>query len=316
MYTDLINRLKKKHQHLKKWAKRTHVSCYRIYAKDLPDHPLIVDWYDGDAVVWITPRTIDDTPEKETAYQTHVTHAVCQALQLTEETLHVKTRKKQKGLSNQYTKLASTQGKKWVTENGLHFEVNLTDYLDTGLFLDHRPMRACVKEWSKDKRVLNLFAYTGTFTCYAIAGGAIATTTVDLNTQYLEWAKRNVMLNFKTLRSSDRFIKENCMDFLKHEHSKNRYDLIICDPPTFSNSKSVRHGTFAINDDYPELITTCAKLLAPNGMLLFSTNSKSFKLDPEKLPKKLLIKNVTPQSIPEDFKTCANHQCWLIVNPT
>ncbi|RAP30726.1 hypothetical protein DID76_03370, partial [Candidatus Marinamargulisbacteria bacterium SCGC AG-414-C22] len=222
-----------------------------------------------------------------------------------------KTRQQQKGIQNQYTKLSSKSQKKIISENNLFFELNLTDYLDTGLFLDHRNTRALCQELSNQKRVLNLFAYTGSFTCYAINGGATATTTVDLNPNYIEWTKKNIQLNKFNNRKSDRFIVDNVLRFLQLEKSKNTYDLIICDPPTFSNSKNMQQ-TFAINQDYPELIAHCLTLLSPKGKLLFSTNSKSFNLDPKKLPNNVHINNISKQTIPLDFKDKKPHQAFLI----
>ena len=312
IFTDLSNRLLKRHKHLKKWAKRNGITCYRLYERDLPDHPIIVDWYDGDCVAWISPRTIDDTPELRTAYDKNVIETLSATMVESPENLYIKTRKIQKGLTNQYSKLTEQKSIKQIVEHDIIFEVNLSDYLDTGLFLDHRPSRRMIQEESKGKRVLNLFAYTGSFTCYARAGEAISTTSVDLSSSYLDWAKRNMTLNFGAPRKSDRFIKDNCLSFIKQEASQNRYDIIICDPPTFSNSKSMKENAFSIDEDYPELISDCIKLLAPEGFLLFSTNSRKFKLDPQKLPKNCSVEDVTTESIPEDFRNKNIHKCWVI----
>ena len=308
---ELRNRLKKRFTHLKKWAKREQITCFRIYERDLIDYPLIVDWYDGEAVAWIYVRKKDETPDQQYQFEHHVTASILDALDISIEHLYVKYRGRQKGLSTQYEKLNHHRHTKVIKEHGISFEVNLSDYLDTGLFLDHRPTRVLCKAMCKDKKVLNLFAYTGSFTCYAIEGGAKSTTTVDLSAKYIEWCKRNMAHNRYPVRSSDRFIVDNCLEFIKIEGSRNRYDVIICDPPTFSNSKKMRNA-FSIDEDYVELIERCVKLLAPKGRLIFSTNSRSFKLDEDELPDGLTITNMTKKTVPEDFKNARIHQCWML----
>ena len=304
-----INRIKKRFSHLKKWARRSQITCFRVYAKDLPDYPVICDWYDGAVVAWIYDRKRDDTPAKKEVYLNAIQTAILTAFNIPEKDLFIKFRGPQKGF--QYQKLGHQRVIKTIEEQGLKFEINLSDYLDTGLFLDHRPTRQLCRSLAKGKRVLNCFSYTGSFSMYAIDGGAISTTSVDMSNTYSEWAQRNLALNGFKKRASDRFVIENCLSFLKNDATRNRYDLIICDPPTFSDSKKMTRS-FDINRDYIELITDCTKLLAQDGLLIFSTNSKSFKLEPSKLPSQLQIKNITHKSVPEDFKSKRPHQCWLI----
>ena len=267
-----------------------------MYHKDLPNYPISVDWIDGDIVCWLYKRTRDDNDKKQESYEKSINETILDAFAIKNEKLFLKSRQKQKGLQHQYEKLSKESHTKIVVENGIKFEVNLTDYLDIGLFLDHRKTRAYVQSLSKDKRVLNLFAYTGSFTCYAIAWGALASTTVDLNKNYTDWTKRNVRINEFKQRAADRIITDNVFSFLHLEQSKNRYDLIICDPPTFSNSKKMKKA-FSVDDDYKELLKLCINLLAKNGILIFSCNSRQFKLDEAKLSAQVGIKDITENNI-------------------
>lgn len=314
-FEDLYNRIRKRFTHIKKWAKREDVSCFRVYARDLIDYPLVIDWLDGDAVLWLHPRKKDDTDTKQDIYEKNAIETVQLALNLNPEQLYVKYRKKQKGLQNQYSKLSYQEEKKIVTENGLRFELNLSDYLDTGLFLDHRKTRALSATLAKKKHVLNLFAYTGAFSVYAASPGAKTVTTVDMNPHYIDWAKRNFTHNNIPLSPSYRFLTDNCLEFLKHEKSRKKYDLIICDPPTFSNSKKMSK-TFSINEDYAELINDCIDILSDGGVLLFSTNSSTFKLDAAAFPGTIQISEITQKTQSEDFKNVRMHRCWKLIKPS
>lgn len=308
---ELKNRLTKRFLHLRRWAKREGVHCFRVYEKDLPSYPFILDWYEGDAVVWLYDRKRDqDVSEKEQLIKS-VLATIAAAFSISLDHVHVKFRSKQAGLSQQYEKLSREGITKVVSENGLKFKVNFSDYLDTGLFLDHRHTRALCRKLSEGKRVLNLFAYTGAFTCYALDGGALSTTSVDMNKNYLQWAEENIALNQFPKRGSDRMISENCLSFVKRELSQNRYDVIICDPPTFSNSKKMAKS-FNVDEHYPELIGDCLALLSPEGTLIFSTNSRGFKLDPKRLRGNPTIKELSKQTIPEDFRNKRIHQCWQL----
>jgi 23S rRNA G2069 N7-methylase RlmK/C1962 C5-methylase RlmI len=315
VYDQLANRFRRVHRHLRKWAKRTDVSCYRIYEKDIADQPLIVDWYDGDAVVWAFARTRNETPEQESAWLEHVVAAVAAGLELDRAKIFLKRRAPQKDRQSgegQYEKLESRRAAKNVREQGLLFEVNLSDYLDTGLFLDHRPTRALVREQAAGKAMLNLFAYTGSFTCYARAGGASATRTVDLSNTYLDWAQRNLALNGFTESAEHRLVKADCLAWLAEApHAVERYDLIVCDPPTFSNSTSMRRP-FAIEKDHGWLLAQCRALLRPGGVIYFSTNYRGFEL--REPPPGMMVDDITERSIPEDFRNRKIHQCWRMAN--
>ncbi len=314
-YEQLANRLKRVHKHLRKWAKRTGVTCYRLYEKDIPDQPLIVDWYDGAAVCWAFERTRNETPADEEAWLVKVTEAIREGLSLPSEQVFLKRRFRQQDRQEgdgQYHKLASVDSRsvaKTISEHGLLLEVNLSDYVDTGLFLDHRPTRKRVGEEALGKRVLNLFAYTGAFTVHARAGRAASTTTVDLSNTYLDWAMRNLALNGFVDEPQHRIEKADCMKWLEGAPGRReQYDLIICDPPTFSNSKAMK-APFRVDLDHPWMIGQCAKLLSPSGVLYFSTNFRGFRLTTDKLPP-LRIEDISEASVPEDFRNRKIHQCW------
>ena len=318
----LANRLRKRHRHLRKWARRNHISCYRLYERDIPEFPLIVDWYDGEAVAWLYERKLDETAAQADAFRERALAEICEGLALTRNQLFVKERRRQRG-SAQYERLEQAHHVRIVAEQGLRFEVNLSDYLDTGLFLDHRNTRALVRERAAGKRVLNLFAYTGSFTVYALDGGARATTTVDLSNTYCEWARRNLEHNGfgdRLIPSTPsgvpphQIIQADCLDFVATEIERGvGYDLIVCDPPTFSNSKRMASGSFDVVRDHPSLIAGCVELLNDGGALYFSTNARGFALEMTQLPNGLTIEELTPQSIPEDFRNRRIHQCWRMV---
>lgn len=310
MQTMLANRLQKRLRHLRKWANRHDISCYRLYERDIPEFPLIVDWYDGEAVVWLFERSSGDDEAETAVWHQDALSQIQNALDLKPNQIFVKTRARQQGLQQQYERFGEQGHIRLVSEQGLTFEVNLSDYLDTGLFLDHRQTRAMVRAEAGGKRVLNLFAYTGSFSCYAIAGAAKATTTVDLSKNYCGWAVRNLKHN--GIRESDqhRVLAEDCWQFLAAD--KRNYDLIICDPPTFSNSKRMARGSFSVDRDHPELIRACLDRLARGGTLIFSTNSRSFKLDDSALPRSFAATEISQQTRPEDFRNDKIHRCWRI----
>lgn len=259
-----------------------------------------MDWIDGDIVVWAYGE-LDPTP---------LQHAICEGLGVQPPDIHFKYRGKQKGLQTQYTKLGQKHAIKTVQERGILFEVNLSDYLDTGLFLDHRNARHMIQEAAYQKRILNLFAYTGSFTCYAINGFASKTTTVDLNPNYCAWAKRNLTLNGWGDSQDHTIVQSDCIRFLNH--CRDTYDIIICDPPTFSNSKRGSTETFSVNEDYVSLIQKCERILSDDGFIFFSTNSTSFRLDESQLPARLSANATTAKTIPEDFKGSKIHQSWIL----
>lgn len=310
----LANRLRKRQKHLRKWARRNDISCYRLYERDIPEYPCIVDWYDGEAVVWLYRRKRDETAVQQAAFREQTLSEIQQGLSLELTQLFVKERAVQRGLNNQYERQSRLQQTRIIQEHGLNFEVNLSDYLDTGLFLDHRPTRQMVRQRAIGKRLLNLFAYTGSFTIYGIAGGAERTTTVDLSQNYCQWAARNLQHNDYQLGNKHQILAQDCLQYLvEAKHRREQYDLIVCDPPTFSNSKRMSQSSFAVERDHVSLLKNCGRLLTPRGELFFSNNSRQFKLDIQKLEKQFDIREITAQTIPEDFRNGRIHRCWLFM---
>jgi 23S rRNA (cytosine1962-C5)-methyltransferase len=200
-----------------------------------------------------------------------------------------------------------------VEEQGLKFEVNLTDYLDTGLFLDHRKTRSIIRHYAAGKRILNLFAYTGSFTVYARAGGAAGTTTVDMSKTYQDWTRRNLELNGFALGPDHRLVKADCLQFLQAGPAVDeRYDYIVLDPPTFSNSKRMEAESFAVDRDWPHLVALATQWLAPGGWLYFSSNSRQLKLDAAQLPPGYIAREISERTVPDDFRNRRIHRCWTI----
>ncbi|MCW8887585.1 MAG: bifunctional 23S rRNA (guanine(2069)-N(7))-methyltransferase RlmK/23S rRNA (guanine(2445)-N(2))-methyltransferase RlmL, partial [Gammaproteobacteria bacterium] len=315
------NRLRKNLKHLKKWANRESINCYRIYDADLPDYAFAIDLYqgvdqDGADHQWIhlqeyaPPATIDSRTAQQRLQSAVAQLAII--LELPSEDIFFKVRRRQRGQS-QYERQAKTGQFFRVMEGGCQLWVNFSDYLDTGLFLDHRNTRLWIENSTKGKDFLNLFGYTGSASIHAAVGGAKSTTTVDLSNTYLDWAQRNLELNH--LESGDnRLIRADTARWLQkqiHEDSPRQYDLIFMDPPTFSNSKSTEER-FDIQRDHWKLINDAMKLLREDGLLIFSTNFRKFKLD-EKLTTKFDFKEITQRTIPDDFKRKGQiHRCWEI----
>jgi 23S rRNA (guanine2445-N2)-methyltransferase / 23S rRNA (guanine2069-N7)-methyltransferase len=305
------NRLRKNLKKYQKWAKRDGVDCYRLYDADLPEYAVAVDVY-GDEVhlqEYRAPKSID--AKKAAQRLQEVQDALPQVLNLEPDKIHLKVRQQQKG-SQQYQKHARRGLLKEVREGNCRFLVNLTDYLDTGLFLDHRPTRQLIQDMAGGTRFLNLFAYTGAATVHALVGGAMETTTVDMSHTYLEWAQKNIELNGFDPEEEE-LIQADCLAWLDAEQERlaGSFDLIFLDPPTFSNSKSMA-GTFDIQRDHVELLRKAVTLLAAGGTLVFSNNLRNFKMDQETLAE-LQIENLGNRTIPYDFERNPRiHNCWLI----
>ncbi len=310
----LANRVQKNLKHLAKWAKREDVSCYRVYDADLPEYALAVDLYQGEerwahVQEYQAPASVD--PAKAAQRLQESLPAICQALELDSGNLFLKQRRRQKGAA-QYEKFDQKEEFHIVADGRARCWVNFSDYLDTGLFLDHRLTRAMLGEMARDRRFLNLFAYTGVATVHAALGGARSTTTVDMSNTYLDWARRNLALNGLT-GEQHRFIQANCLDWIVEaaDNPYLRFDLIFLDPPTFSNSKRMAQE-FDVQRDHVELLRATVKLLAPDGVLIFSNNCRKFKLDAAALTD-LRIEDITRQTLPEDFaRNPRIHNCWKI----
>lgn len=309
------NRLRKNLKHLSRWARREGVECWRAYDQDLPEYAFAVDLYRGERL-WVhvqeysPPATVD--PQAALRRTQEALAVLPQVLEIPPGQLFFKQRRRQKG-SAQYSKLAETGRYYEVREGGLRFLVNFTDYLDTGLFLDHRLTRGLLREQAAGKRFLNLFAYTGTATVHAAAGGAAVTTSVDLSRTYLDWAQRNLALN-GLAGPQHRFIQADCLHWLEQQAADRRaprYDLIFLDPPTFSASKRM-DGTLDVQRDHVAMLRAAAALLATGGELVFSNNYRGFRLDSEALDE-LAIEDISARTIPEDFRRRPTiHRCWRI----
>ena len=300
------NRLQKNYSHLQKWAKRSQVSCYRVYDADLPEYAFAIDIYNDHAVLqeYTAPASID--VHKAEKRSLDVIQAVPGVLGIPAEHLVVKRRKQQKG-TNQYQKMSQAGRTMVVSEGQAKFTVNLYDYLDTGLFLDHRPLRLRFDTLPKGTRFLNCFCYTATASVHAAMAGAL-TTNVDLSNTYLTWAEDNFRLNQLDV-SRHQFIQYDCLEWLNI--TTDRFDVIFLDPPSFSNSKRMT-STLDIQRDQESLISAAMKLLNPKGTLYFSTNFRQFKLSPE-IAKQYDVRDISADTIDLDFKRNQRiHQCYIL----
>lgn len=301
----LKNRIRKNYRHLRKWGIRTHTNCFRIYDKDIKEYPLAIDFYDGQFCVhFFTSSREDETPRLD--LYNAVMDSLSALFNASPESIYWRTRVKREK-TEQYEKTRNEKGFFTVLEYGIQFKVNLTDYLDTGLFLDHRETRQLVAALAKDKRLLNLFAYTCSFSVHAAAAGAQFTKSVDLSNTYTEWGKENFLLN-KIPLTHHPIMREDCLKFLEEE--RERYDVIVIDPPTISRSKKMDQ-MLDIQKDYPFLIKKALALLNPQGTIIFSTNSRDFDFD-KNLFAECEIRDITKKTIPLDFHNQKIHRCWSI----
>ncbi|AKH65648.1 MULTISPECIES: bifunctional 23S rRNA (guanine(2069)-N(7))-methyltransferase RlmK/23S rRNA (guanine(2445)-N(2))-methyltransferase RlmL [Photorhabdus] len=309
MAEDYANRLRKNEKKFTKWAKQQGIDCYRLYDADLPEYNVAVDRYADKVVIqeYAPPKSVDANKARQRLFD--VISATMQVLGLSSNQLVLKTRQRQKGKS-QYEKIAEKQEFFLVNEYGTKFWVNLADYLDTGLFLDHRIARKMLGEMSEGKDFLNLFAYTGSATVHTGLGGARSTTTVDMSRTYLEWAERNLQANGLTGRQH-RLIQADCLAWLAQTHEQ--FDLIFIDPPTFSNSKRME-DTFDVQRDHIMLMKQLKRLLRRGGTLMFSNNKRGFKMDFSELEKiGLVVEEITSKTQSQDFaRNRQIHNCWLL----
>lgn len=307
---DFINRLKKNQKKLNKWLKREDIECYRLYDADLPEYNMAVDRYQDYWVVqeYRAPKSIPEAKAKQRLFDA-ITGLTESGLAEFDKVV-VKQRQKQSGRA-QYEKFDEAKNRMVIRENGAKFYVNLKDYLDTGLFLDHRNMRRWLGENSQEKRVLNLFSYTGSASVFAALGGAKLVTTVDMSKTYLNWAMDNFRLNHLTI-SDHEFIRADCLKWLAQEDSR-QFDVIFLDPPTFSNSKKME-GVFDVQRDHITLVKQAMARLSPEGTLVFSNNKRQFKLDEAALREAgFSFENVSSMSLSPDFERNKSiHHCWLI----
>lgn len=358
------NRLKRKIKELKKWARKNKISCYRIYDRDIPEIPVSLDLYEflpdhiqnkieaakytsfvaerisqndptiqGElvlntyAVIYLYERPYEKDEKEEEFWFDQMAKTAAEVLNIPFSHIVKKERKRQRG-TNQYEKDEEKESiysiKGLTQECGELFNIDLTSYLDTGLFFDHRPLRSIVRESASKKSVLNLFCYTGSFSVYAAEGGAKKVESVDLSNTYLTIAKNNMDLNGFSDKNAYIYTRQDVIEFLKEKAVKAKagelkedeyYDMIILDPPTFSNSKNT-YNVLDINKDWPKLCKDCLNILAPGGILYFSTNSTKLSFDKSLLPqatvknKVIMITDMTESSIPKDFEGTKCHKLW------
>lgn len=299
----LANRIRNNYRHVRKWAKRTETDCFRIYDREIRQFPLAIDFYAGRfSVHYFARRDEDEVP----AVIVDETVKALKTVFGTTEALYWRTRSRNKE-TRQYEKLDDAQDFFTVREYGVYFKVNLLDYLDTGLFLDHRETRHLVASMAKGKRLLNLFAYTCSFSVQAAAAGASFTKSVDLSNTYTAWGRDNFLLNSLSIENNP-IVRDDCLKFLDHERS--RYDLIVIDPPTISRSKKMDQ-LFDIQIDYIPLLKKALKLLTKGGMIIFSTNSRRFVFE-EAHFQPCTIVEISHKTLPIDFHDPKIHRCWKI----
>jgi 23S rRNA (cytosine1962-C5)-methyltransferase len=303
------NRLQKVWRHVSKLAKRQGVTCYRVYDHDLPEFPFCIELYEDKVYLAEYQRRHGMAEEDHAAWMESCVPVISEVLEAPDEQIYFRERRRKAGRLDQYEKLASEQEFFVVGEAGLSFRVNLTDYLDTGLFLDHRITRGMVRQDALGRRVLNLFCYTGSFSVYAAAGGAVAVDSVDLSKTYLAWAEVNMELN-GFADASRRFIHADVKQWLD-EAPEGYYDLVVMDPPTFSNSKRMK-DFLDIQRDHAELINKALRAMVVGGVLYFSTNFRRFELEREKIMA-ASVKDITNATTPFDFQGKLFRWCYKII---
>ncbi|MGF1741481.1 bifunctional 23S rRNA (guanine(2069)-N(7))-methyltransferase RlmK/23S rRNA (guanine(2445)-N(2))-methyltransferase RlmL [Vibrio profundum] len=306
---EFSNRLKKNMAKIGKWAKKEQLDCYRVYDADLPNYNVAIDCYQDHLVIqeYAAPKDIPE--EKAKRRLTDIIRAAIKVMGVDANKVVLKVREKQKGRS-QYQKQSSESQTIEVNEYGVKLITNLYDYLDTGLFLDHKLTRRMLGQMSAGKDFLNLFAYTGSATVHAACGGAKSTTTVDMSNTYLDWAKENMQLNGQVGRQH-KYEQTDCLQWL--ENCTDQYDLIFIDPPTFSNSKRM-DKTFDVQRDHIDLLKNLKRMLKEGGTIVFSNNKRHFKMDFEQLAElNLEADNISSKTLPLDFSRNKHiHNCWLI----
>jgi 23S rRNA (cytosine1962-C5)-methyltransferase len=306
------NRLLKNYKHRIKQAKRLNVTCWRLFDRDLPEFPICIEIYENYIYIAEYSRRHNLTDEEHAAWFEQCKRVVAEMTGVPEENMFLRLRKRMSHKEDQYEKEAEVTASKIITvkENGLKFLVNLTDYLDTGLFLDHRLTRQMVQVESKDKNFLNLFSYTSSFSVYAALAGAKSVTSVDLSKTYLAWSEENFKLNDIKPSSAYQFIHADVKQYLK-TIPRNFYDLVVMDPPTFSNSKRMK-DVLDIQRDHVELINDMLLGMKVGGVLYFSTNFTQFNLDKESIHSKS-IRDITRATTPFDFEGKLKRWCFKII---
>ncbi len=302
------DRLRKNARHLGRWARREGLTAWRVYDRDMPEFPFVVERYGPWVHLVEFPRRAQRGQVGQ-PLRDGVLQDVVEVLEVAPEAVFTKTHLPQPWGRSQYGRLAQRGEEVEVQEGPLRFWVNLSDRLDTGLFLDHRNTRVRVQAEAVGRRMLNLFGYTGSFTVAAACGGARSTTTLDLSATYLDWARRNLELN-GIWGPAHELIRADCLRWLgQTARGHERWDLIVLDPPAHSTSKGMR-GDFNVQRDHRRVLSDALVLLAPGGVLYFSTNYRQFHLDPEGLEAR--FEELTPKSLPPDIHQRDSHRCWRV----
>ena len=304
------NRLQKVYKHRHKQAVRQGISCYRIYDHDLPEFPFCIELYEDKVYLAEYLRRHGMTDEDHEQWLEDCVAVIAELLQVKDENIYIKQRRRKANRQEQYEKVDDKKEFFTVLENGLTFLVNLTDYLDTGLFLDHRITRQLVAEECIGKRILNLFAYTGSFSVYAAANMAKSVTTVDLSKTYLTWAEDNFAANKLSNEANYHFVHADVKQYLK-TLAPDSFDLTIIDPPTFSNSKRMK-DILDIQRDHVELLNDVLAATIVGGVVYFSTNFTKFIIDAAAI-KASEIKNITKATTPFDFEGKLKRWCYKLV---
>jgi 23S rRNA (guanine2445-N2)-methyltransferase / 23S rRNA (guanine2069-N7)-methyltransferase len=302
-------RLKKRAKHLRRWPTKRGITCMRIYERDVPEIPLVVDRYENALHITEYERPHDRDPAGHGNWLDLMAMTAGEALEIPKSNVYLKSRLRQRG-NTQHLKVADTKQRIVVSEGGLKFLVNLADYVDTGLFLDHRVARGMVRDEASGKTFLNLFAYTGSFTVYAADGGAKSTTTVDLSRAYLDWAEDNMKLN-GFVGPQHQYIASDVGEFISNHRQQETYDLVVVDPPTFSNSKRTERD-FNVQEDAVPMLNNLLPLVRGGGVIYFSNNFRRFKFD-EPAINATEVHEISKQTVPEDFRNRRIHRCWRIV---
>ncbi|WP_061248178.1 class I SAM-dependent methyltransferase [Leptospira alstonii] len=309
------NRITRMSKHWKKWARKRNIECFRIYDRDIPQVPVSVDLYGPYCQIAAYKNDYEISDEERERENAEIGRIVAETLNLGPDSVFWKKREPKKG-KEQYEKQSQQSELFEVGENGLRFYVNLSDYIDTGLFLDHRITRELVRKESKGKKFLNLFSYTGSFTVYAVSGGATESLSVDLSNTYSAWAEENLKLNGFSL-TKHRLLRADVTEWLYQERTnpnRKKYDLIVVDPPTFSNSKKMTN-VFDVQKNHVEILNVLYRDFAlPGAVLYFSTNFRKFEFS-EKSVLWENSKDITKTTLPEDFRNEKIHYCWRMEKP-
>ena len=305
------NRLVKNYRHLSRQAKRLNITSWRLYDHDLPEFPFCIEIYGDQLYVAEYKRRHGMSEGEHDGWIKKCIDVIAELTGIARGKIFLRFRKRKTGRLGQYQRLDTAKNEIIAEEGGLKFYVNLSDYLDTGLFLDHRVTRQLVRENANEKKVLNLFAYTGSFSVYAAAGNAVNVTTVDLSNTYLKWAERNMHLNGFTDTDRYKYIQADVKQYLR-SLPRDHFNLVVLDPPTFSNSKRMKDDFLDIQRDHAELINDCLDLMGKGAVLYFSTNYRKFELDRDKI-KFALVKDITKATTPFDFEGKLGRVCYEII---